>query len=218
MWLLFPSENSVHKVIKALFVFVWMGGLVLSFWGIWGNVWFGSPVFINTLLSAFVLVLWCEQEKIRYHFFSFTVYHVSWNMLLLPSKRVRSGEPAVFHGTCVDPHSSVLVITSRVKCMPSLLAAHTPSRCPFHSSHPKVTFRSLPALSWSQLCGCQSALSPHPHLLLYFSDLIPSLRVTYSPPRPRPGAWISFSLKSKKFAVKCLTVGHFPQLLFGFWA
>lgn len=141
MWLLFPSENSVHKVIKALFVFVWMGGLVLSFWGVWGNVWFGSPVFINTLLSAFVLVLWCEQEKIRYHFFSFTVYHVSWNMLLLPSKRVRSGEPAVFHGTCVDPHSSVLVITSRVKCMPSLLAAHTPSRCPFHSSHPKVTFR-----------------------------------------------------------------------------
>lgn len=207
-----------------------MGGLVLSFWGVWGNVWFGSPVFINT---SFLLSYWfCDvsKEEIRHHFFSFTVYRVSWNMLLLPSKRVRSGEPAVFHGTFVDPHSSVLVIASRVTCMPSLLAAHTPSRCPLHSSHPEVTFRwglFLPCGSrrkgcgdgtGSQLCGCQSVLSPHPHLHLYFSHLIPFLRVTYSPSRPWPGAWISFSLKSKNFALKCLTVGHFPQLLLGFWA
>lgn len=150
-------------------------------------VWFSS-YFLQT--PFFLLSYWfCDvsKEEIRHHFCSFTIYHVSWNMLLLPSKRVRSGEPAVFHCTFVDPHSSVLVIASRVKCMPSLLVAHTPSRCPLHSSHPKVTLSwclFLPCGFWkliwccscrkgcrddtrSQLCGCQSVLGPHPHLFFF---------------------------------------------------
>lgn len=205
----------------------WIGFVVLGGLGqclIWFSSFYKHPSFCFRIGS----VMWARRKLDTISFPS--LYHVSWNMLLLPSKRVRSDEPAVFHGTFVDPHSSVLVIASRVTCTPSLLAAHTPSRCPLHSSHLEVTFRwglFLPCGSrrkgcgdgtGSQLCGCQSVLSPHPHLHLYFSDLIPFLRVTYSPPRPRPGAWISFSLKSKNFALKCLTVGHFPQLLLGFWA
>lgn len=113
------------------------------------------------------------------------------------------------------PTQLSLVIASRVKCAPSLLAAHTPSGCPLHSSHPKVTIRwhlFLPCDFWkltlvsprrkgfrddigSQLCGCQSVLSPHPHLHLYFSDLIPFLRMTYSPPRPWPGCLDFFFFK-----------------------
>lgn len=153
-WLLFLSESPVHKVIKAWLVFVWIGGLVLSFWGVWGNVWFGSPVTFYKH-SSFCDV---SKEEIRHHFCSFTVYHVSWNMLLLPSNRVRRGEPAVFHGTLVDPHSSVLVIARRVKCMSSLLVAHTPWRCPLHSAHPKVTLRwclFLPCGFW-KLIWCLS--------------------------------------------------------------
>lgn len=161
-----------------------------------------------------------------------------WNMLLLPSKRVRSGEPAVFHGTFVDPHSSVLVIASRVKCTPSLLAAHTPSGVPF-TLH---TRRSLSGDVSSCLVVFGSWLWCHlagrvVETILGHSCVVASLSLALTltftcisltsflflewpilPLAPDLGAWTSFSLKSKNFALKCLTVGHFPQLLLGFWA